>query len=108
MTAFIKVALAITTQAQAITTQAQAMMTQANREVVPRAKQHFGTMSSHSRDFTRMNPPSFYWSKVEEDPQELIDETYKILYDMGLNTSEKVELVTYQLDDVSQTWYFKH
>ena len=37
-----------------------------------------------------MNPPTFDGSKVEEDPQEFIDETYKILYSMGLTTSEKV------------------
>ena len=61
-------------------------------------------MSSRLRDFTRMNPPSFYGSKVEEDPQEFIDEIYNILYAMGLTTSEKSELATYQLKDVAQTW----
>ena len=70
----------ITTQAQATTTQAQAMMTQPNREVVPRANQQVATMISRLRDFTRMNPPNFYGSKVEEDTQEFIDEIYKILY----------------------------
>ena len=40
-----------------------------------------------------------------EDPQELIDKIYKILYSMGLSTSEKAELATYQIKDVSQTWY---
>uniref|UniRef100_M1DJ70 Gag-pol polyprotein n=1 Tax=Solanum tuberosum TaxID=4113 RepID=M1DJ70_SOLTU len=30
------------------------------------------------RDFARMNPPEFYDSKVEEDPQRFIDEVYKI------------------------------
>ena len=56
------------------------------------------------RDFARMNPPNFYGSKVEEVPQELIDETYKILYAMGFTTSEKAELATNQLKDVAQTW----
>ena len=41
-------------------------------------------------------------SKVEEDPQEFIDETYKILYAMGLSTIEKADLATYQLNDVAQ------
>ncbi|TMX02592.1 hypothetical protein EJD97_020914 [Solanum chilense] len=45
------------------------MMTQDNPEVVPRANQHVGTMDSHLRDFTRMNPPTFYGSKVDEDSQ---------------------------------------
>ena len=59
----------INTQAQATTTQAQAMTAQANSEVIPRAHQQVTTMASHVRDFTRMNPPTFYGSKVEEDPQ---------------------------------------
>ena len=90
----------MTTQAQAIT---QAMMAQANREVVPRANQYGGTMASSLRCFTRMNPPTFYGSKVEEHPQEFIHETYKILYATSLTTSEKAELAIYKLKDVAQT-----
>ena len=52
-----------------------------------------------------MNHPAFYGSKVDEDPQEFIDEVYKILYAMGVSSSEKAELDTYQLKDVAQTWY---
>ena len=52
-----------------------------------------------------MNPPTFYGSKVEEDPKEFIDEIYKIFYAMGLNIREKAELSTYQLKDVAQVWY---
>ena len=83
------------------------MTTQANREVVPGGNKYVSTMSSRLWDFTKMNPPSFYGSKVEEDPQELIDDVYKILYDMGLTTSEKAELATYQLKDMAQTWYIQ-
>ena len=50
-------------------------------------------MASRIRDLNRINS-SFYGSKVEEDPQEFIDEIYKILYAMGLSTSEKDELAT--------------
>ncbi|XP_069143340.1 uncharacterized protein [Solanum lycopersicum] len=64
-------------------------------------------MASHQRYFTRINPPTFYGSQVEEDPQEFIDEIYKILYSIGLSTSEKVDLVTYKLKYVAQTWYIK-
>ena len=56
------------------------MTSQANWKVVPRAHQKVATMDSRLRDFTRMNPHTFYGSKVEEDPQEFIDEIYKILY----------------------------
>ena len=59
-------------------------------------------MDSHLRDFTRMNPPTFYGSKVEEDLQEFVDEVDKILFAMGLNTSEMAELATYQLKDVTK------
>ena len=59
-------------------------------------------MASRLRDFSRINPPTYYGSKVDEDPQELIDEVYKILYSMGVSSSEKVELVTYQLKDLAK------
>lgn len=84
----------ITTQAQAISTQAQAMTVHANQEFVPRANQRVGTMDSRFKDFTRMNPPTLYGPKFEEDPQVFIYEIYKILYFMGLTVSEKVELTT--------------
>ena len=100
-----QIAQPITTQEQAATTQAQTMMTQDNREVIQREHQQVATISSRLRDFTRMNPPTFYGSKVEEDPQEFIDNVYKILYAMGLSTSEKTDLSTYELKDVDQAWY---
>lgn len=53
------------------------------------------TQSSRMRDFTRINPLEFYSSKVEEDPQEFIDELYKVLDIMGVTLDEKVELVAY-------------
>ena len=62
-------------------------------------------MASRLRDFTRRNLPTFYGSKVEEYAKEFIYEIYKILYAMGLATSEKAELATYQLKDVAQEWY---
>ena len=52
-------------------------------------------MTSRLRDFTRINP----------DLQEFIDEVFKILLAMGLSTSEKAELATYQLNDMAQAWY---
>ena len=62
-------------------------------------------MAPRLRDFIRMNAPTFYGSKVEEEPQEFIHMVYKILFSMGLSTSEKVDLSTYQLKDVAQTIY---
>ena len=66
---------AISTQAQFITTQPQAMTTKDNWTVVPQANQYVGTMVSSLRSFSRINPPTFYGSKVEEDPIEFINET---------------------------------
>lgn len=52
-----------------------------------------------------MNPLTFYGSRVDEDPQEFVDEVYKILFAMGLSTSEKDELSIYKLKDVDKTWH---
>ena len=70
---------------QAITTQAQAyaLTAQANRDVAPYPYQQVTIMASRVRDFTRMNPPTFYGSKVDENPQQFLDEVYKVLYAMG-------------------------
>ena len=95
----------MTTQAQVVTTQVQAMTTQANWEVVPRVNQNASTMDSCLRDFTRMKPPMFYRSMVNEDPQDFLDQVYKILYAMGLSYNDIFELASYKLKDVSQTWY---
>ena len=95
----------ITIQAQVSTTQSKGMTAQENREVVPRPHQQVTTNVSRLRAFTRMNHPAFYGSKVDEDPQEFIDEVSKILMSMGLSSSEKAELPKYQLMDVAQAWY---
>ena len=81
--------------------QAQAMTAQSNRDVPPRV--HEQTMASQLRDFAITNLSIFYGSKVNEDPQEFIDEVYKILCAMGLSSNENAELDLYQLKDVAQT-----
>ncbi|XP_069146091.1 uncharacterized protein [Solanum lycopersicum] len=42
---------------------------------------------------------------MNEDPQEFVDEVYKILFAMGVNKKEKADLAAYQLKDVAQVWY---
>ena len=69
----------MTTQAQAATFQAQSVMTQANRDVSPRPHQQVTNMVSRLRDFTWINLPTFYGTKVDEDPKEFVDEVYKVL-----------------------------
>ncbi|WMV41072.1 hypothetical protein MTR67_034457 [Solanum verrucosum] len=68
---------------------AQAMNTQANREVVAPVNRNVGTTTTRVRDFTRMNTPEFHGSKVEEDPQEFIDDVYKVLMFMRVTSVEK-------------------
>ncbi|WMV55302.1 hypothetical protein MTR67_048687 [Solanum verrucosum] len=52
-----------------------------------------------------MNPPEFHGYKVEKDPQEFIDEVYKVLMIMGVTQVEKKELTAYQLKGVVQIWF---
>ena len=47
----------------------------------------------------------FFGSKKDEYPQDFLDEVYKILYAIGVTSIEKDELASYQLKDVTQTWY---
>ncbi|XP_049357855.1 uncharacterized protein LOC125822493 [Solanum verrucosum] len=67
-----------------------------------------GTTASRVRNFMRINPPKFYGSKFEEDPQEFIDEVYKVFDIMGVNPGEKAELTAYKLKGVSQVWKSGH
>ena len=60
------------------------------------------TINSRLRDPVTMNTPIFLGLKVGEDPQEFIDEVYKIVPTMGATSREKVELPSYQLKDVIQ------
>ena len=94
---------AMSTQAQATTVQAQAMTSQANWDVAPRV--HEQTMVSPLRNFTHMNPSIFYGSKVYEDPQELVDEVYKILCFIRLSSNKNAKLASYKLMDVALTWH---
>ncbi|WMV14018.1 hypothetical protein MTR67_007403 [Solanum verrucosum] len=81
------------------------MTTQDNREVEVPMNTNVVTTTSRARDFTRINPLEFYDSTIEEDPQEFIDEVYKVLMIMGVMPVEKAELSAYQLKGVAQIWY---
>lgn len=66
---------------------------------------HAPTPFSRVRNITRMNPPEFHECKVDEDPQEFIDEVYKMLSIMGVRSEKKAELAAYQLKGVAQIWF---
>ncbi|KAH0720584.1 hypothetical protein KY290_005079 [Solanum tuberosum] len=67
---------------------AQVVMTQANREGVAHEPK-FG----HGVD------------KIEEDPQDSINEVYKVLCIMGVTPVEKADLATYHLKGIAHIWF---
>ena len=54
-----------------------------------------------------MNPSMFFGCKVNEYPQDFPYEVYNILYAIGVSSNQKSELSSYQLKDMTQTWYTK-
>ena len=81
------------------------LATQVVRDARVQVKQNDNTTASRIRYFTRMNPPTFFGPKVQEDPQGFIDEVFKVLDAMCVSPQEKAELAAYQLKNVAQVWY---
>ena len=63
--------------------------TQTNLSMMSRSNIVVRSMNSRLRDFVRINPQIFVYSKVEEDPQEFLDGVYKVLSSMGVISSVK-------------------
>nr|XP_010313176.1 uncharacterized protein LOC104644722 [Solanum lycopersicum] len=76
--------------AQTITLQAQAITDQVNRQNVQRENPPIRTMADRVYDL--------------RGPQEFVDEVHKILVSMGATDTEKANLDSYQLKDVTQSW----
>ncbi|WMV25201.1 hypothetical protein MTR67_018586 [Solanum verrucosum] len=68
-----------------------------------------GMTASRVRDFTRMNPPEFHSSKVEEDPQEFIDDVYKVLmimfFPLEMREAKVLEFINIRQGNMSMKEY---
>ena len=62
-----------------MTTQSQAMIDQANKNVWTRVNPNMNFLATRLRDFTIMIPHTFFGSNVNEDPQKIMEEVYKII-----------------------------
>ena len=99
--AFFFLAQSRTSQHYEITSQVQDITAQVNHELEPCMPHYY----SRLRDFTMMNPLIMFGSKADEDPQDLLDEDYKIVFATGVTRNKYVKLDAYQLKDKAQTWY---
>lgn len=52
-----------------------------------------------------MCTPNFHGTKVDKNPQVLIDEVTKVVDFMGVTPREKAETASYQLKDVAQVLF---
>ena len=81
--------------------QDHAMTDKVNQQNVHRKNPPVRSMVYRLREFMRMKPPIFTGSKTSENPQDFLDEVPKIFVAMGVTSTEKAELASYQLQDVA-------
>lgn len=86
-------------------TLAHSIVAQNVRPVTVQANPVANISATRIWDFARMNIPLFLGCKSEEDPQESHDMVQKVIDIMGVTSSECAELATYQLQDVTHTWF---
>ncbi|PHU13887.1 hypothetical protein BC332_15092 [Capsicum chinense] len=89
------------TSRTAFTTLAQLVATHNERPTVISANPVANLAAARIWDFTRMNSLTSLGSKVDENPQEFLDQVQKVKNAMGVTTVESVKLAAYQLQDVA-------
>ncbi|TMX01787.1 hypothetical protein EJD97_023617 [Solanum chilense] len=82
----------------------QVLATQVSIDARVQVNPNANTTISRIRAFIRINSPTFYGSKVEEEPLGFIDEVFKVFDAMGVSSQETAELAANQLKDVAQVW----
>ena len=85
----------------------QVFNTQVVRDTRVKGASNAKTTTSRISNFTRMNPPTFFNSKVEEDHQGIIGEVFNVLDFIGVSSQEKGERTAYQLKYVAHVCYEK-
>ncbi|KAF3619313.1 hypothetical protein FXO38_32991 [Capsicum annuum] len=89
----------------AFTTLANLVTTQNDRPAAVSANPVANFASVWIQDFTQINPSLFSSSKSEENPQEFLDQVWKVTDIMGVTSSKSAELAAYQLQDIAHTWF---
>ena len=64
-----------------------------------------GRDSQRARYFLSCNPPEYFGSKPEEDPQEFIRDMRRTLQLVRASATESVEMASYRLHDIAANWY---
>ncbi|XP_075096118.1 uncharacterized protein LOC142174223 [Nicotiana tabacum] len=57
------------------------------------------------QEFLKLKSPKFTSSDNSADPQSFLDGTLKALHALGCSSERVVELATYKLEDMANTWY---
>ncbi|WMV40963.1 hypothetical protein MTR67_034348 [Solanum verrucosum] len=76
-----------------------------DHEVPVPTNRNGGLVAARVRDFARMNPPDFLGSRVGMNPYNFIDEVKKIFGVIQVTGNGRVEMVSYQLKDMTHIWY---
>ena len=81
------------------------MANQNNKWVEAQVNANGGLIAARVHDFVKMNPPEFLGSQTSEGPQNFQDKIKKIFEVMQFTGNDRVELTSYQLNDVDHIWY---
>nr|XP_009776764.1 PREDICTED: uncharacterized protein LOC104226447 [Nicotiana sylvestris] len=71
----------------------------------PTQTQNFGNKEVSLQEFLKLKSPKFTGSNSSVDPQSFLDGTLKALRAFGCSSERVVELATYKLEDMVNTWY---